>query len=217
MSRAHMTGHRSFAATSERIDPGLRPPDALIPPVFADLIAEYDRINKARGDAENVVLRFNDGWDQQLAAARKDDTEANARAARAGSFGEISTQRADALVAARASAVARLASLDDARTKVANDFYQLMADEQSNDAYGKAVDVARAALVKAAAPLQAAITKAVQARAAYEWVHAQQWDANEAIPLPDLCPQVLNVGPDAHTLPPVSAAHLIAALTQIAD
>ena len=65
--------------STERIDPGTRPPDALIPPVFLPLITEYDRISGQYLAAENAAMGYRSQWEFQLENAQRDDARAKAR------------------------------------------------------------------------------------------------------------------------------------------
>jgi len=203
--------------STERIDPGTRPPDALIPPVFVPLITEYDRISGQYLAAENAALGYRSSWDLQLETAQRDDAKTNALALRADPKAGTKTTAADALIRARDDAEARYASLRDARRMVELDLYELLSVECGNADYGKNLDAARAALAKTTAGLQAAVTKAVTACAVFEWVHYQKWDATERISIEELHPALLSAGPAVSNIAPVTAAQIIASLTRIAD
>ena len=104
--------------STERIDPGTRPPDALIPPVFLPLITEYDRISGQYLAAENAAMGYRSQWEFQLENAQRDDARANALALRANPKAGTKTTGADTLIRARDDAEARYSSLKDSRRMV---------------------------------------------------------------------------------------------------
>ena len=192
------------------IETSSRPPADLLPPALRELAAEHAALGVKYYAAERAGLDFRATWNTQIEEAKAADGKANAIAARSGK--PIGTAHVDALVKARADAEAELVSLTNARALVASDFSDVMSAERAGGTHDKNLADARAALVKAAVPFQAAISRAVVAKSVHEWIYGLPFDGSEAVLAEDLVPG-LRVG---NTDPPRAAA-IVAVLTHITD
>lgn len=163
-------------------DPGIRPPDEMMPEPLKPYIAEYDRLRAQLGAIEAEVVATDPLYTAGLAEARQADGRAIGQAAREGKTLDNPTAHVDAFNAQRQSLQDRVQAYKEAIKLTVGDLltvYNQVVDNHTSEA----ADKARADLVKATALVAKRAQTLVDQLALTDWLKdARRYDASIQLP-----------------------------------
>lgn len=163
-----------------------RPPAEHLPPGFADLLAEYDRINTELAEHRRNASHWRASLEADEFAALKADAAAAGQAARDGGKVDSPTAHIDEVRGRLRQATDRIPALESALELVRLDLQAARTKAQDADK-GDQVEDAHKQLLRSADELSAAVNDYLAALARHEWLYDHKpWDTSAVFTLDQL-------------------------------